>query len=40
MPFLQVSTSATPRMASPPLQDVMYPLEAAGLLAVMLAAGT
>ncbi|KAI0301229.1 hypothetical protein B0F90DRAFT_1628793, partial [Multifurca ochricompacta] len=37
VPFLQVNTSAAQRRASPLLQDVIRPLEAAGLLAAPLA---
>lgn len=37
MPFLQVISSAAQRRASPLLQDVVRPLQAAGLLAATLA---
>lgn len=39
MPFFQVYTSAAQRCASPLLQDVVRPLQAAGLLAATLAEG-
>lgn len=38
MPFLQVISYASQRRASPLLQDVVRPLQAAGLLAATLAA--
>ncbi len=39
MPFLQVISYVSQRRASPLLQDVVRPLEAAGLLAATLSAG-
>ncbi len=36
MPFFQVNPSAASRKASPLLQDVVRPLEGAGMLAAML----
>jgi len=38
MPFLQVNSSAAQRETSPLLQDVVRPLQAAGLLAATLGA--
>ena len=38
MPFLQVTSSIAQRKASPLLQDVVRPLQAAGLLAATLTA--
>ena len=39
MPFFQVYTSAAQRCASPLLQDVVRPLQTAGLLAAALTEG-
>jgi DNA polymerase beta len=39
VPFFQVYTSAAQRCASPLLQDVVRPLQAAGLLAATLTEG-